>query len=405
MPPDEFATTVRDVDGVWPEAPQAWSYTSLRDAEECPRRWSLARANYPAVWSHGGYPPRPSLPSLIGDVMHRMLELILRGLYDHSCESLADPCAVAVLRDLGGYTALATRVIHERLAPFEHNPRIGPRLAALRSAMLAHVPDIRQRVQSVVARTHLKAPVRKGLAEDRSRQARGLAEGSHPEVELRVPNLRFVGRADLITIEAGSCSITDYKTGAPDSHHIDQVRTYALLWMSDAAVNPDGIPVKQLVLSYPSSAESVDPPSESDLAALAQQLSSRVSHVENELQVKPPPAHPAPAICRFCAVRHLCDEYWSGPVARTPFVSDIAPDSDFVDCEAVVVGQNGPRSWVVKVPWNETLTLLRTPTESPGFSQGDAIRLLDVARTADDDTGRLILTMTATSEVYRLRSA
>jgi hypothetical protein len=398
---DQFTTTVEGIDGVWPTLPSAWSYTSLRDGEECPRRWALSRATYAGLWAQPGYPPRPILPALVGDVIHRVLELILRGLHDHGCESLADPCAVDVLKKLGGYSALTSRVIDEQLALLEANPRIAGRIAGVRTALLARVPDIRQRVQTVIARTHLR-PAALVEREAQGAHVRGpLVYGSHPEVELRAPDLKFVGRADLVTIDQDSCSITDYKTGARDPHHANQLRAYALLWHRDTELNPDHIPVKGLVLAYATQDELVDPPSEAQLNALAQELSGRIVHVEAELQLRPPPARPALPMCRLCSVRHICEDYWSGPAAG-PLPSPQTETGDFVDCEATIISQNGPRSWMVELDSGSS-ALLRTPTETPGFAVGDRVRFLDLAHAQDDDTNHLTLTMTRASEVYLLR--
>ncbi len=54
-----FDTGVQDSSGRWPDLPRAWSYSSLKEAEECPRRWMLRRASYPQIWARQGYPPRP----------------------------------------------------------------------------------------------------------------------------------------------------------------------------------------------------------------------------------------------------------------------------------------------------------------------------------------------------------
>src|SRR5579859_4395809 len=101
-----FTAGVRDSDGRWPAPPRTWSYSSLRDATECPRRWMLSRATYPKIWSRWGYPPRPTLPILVGDVVHGILEVLVRSFREQGCTSLADPATVKVLKDLGGYTKL-----------------------------------------------------------------------------------------------------------------------------------------------------------------------------------------------------------------------------------------------------------------------------------------------------------
>jgi len=393
-----FATGVQGVDGVWPPLPKAWSYSSLRAAEECPRRWALSRATYAGLWTRPGYPPRPILPALVGDVMHRVLELILMGLHDRACRSLVDPCAVEVLRSLGGYTALTTRVIEEHIAPLEANPRVADRVAGIRSALLLQVPAIRQRVQAILTRTDLRYASHAEHGSDDTHR-RSLMEGSNPEVELRAPELKFAGRADLITIDETGCSITDYKTGAPDPHHADQIRAYSLLWSRDAEVNPENIPVRRLLLSYATHDERIGPPTDAELGALARQLLERIAKVEGQLRFRPPAARPALSMCRLCSVRHLCEEYWSGPAASALG----SPTLDFVDCEVIIVSRNGPRSWIVETDAQPRSALLRTPTETPGFAPGDKVRLLDLAQAQDDDTSRFTLTMTQASEVYKLR--
>jgi PD-(D/E)XK nuclease superfamily len=398
---DRFRTAVHGVSGVWPAPPTVWSYSSLRDAEECPRRWMLSRASYPSIWQRTGYPPRPILPALVGDAVHEVLEMILRALHAHGCESLADPCAVDVLKELGGYSKLVERAIDEQLARLEDNPRIADRLPGLRTLLRMRVPDIRHRVQAVIARTTVKPTPLLGLG-NASRPQRGpLSDGSYPEVELRVPELRFTGRADLLTVDGAACVITDYKTGVPDSHHADQVRTYALLWSRDVELNPNKLPVQLLVLAYATHDEQIDPPTDSELGALARQIAARTVEADRQLQLRPPPAYPSPDMCRLCAVRHLCEDYWAGPPANAmpPVSSDTV---NFVDIEAVVVSQNGPRSWIIEIDPDRASALLRTPTEAATFRIGDRLRLLDLAHGHDDDADRAILTVTQSSEVFVL---
>jgi len=398
---DDFSTAVIGTTGRWPPPPDVWSYSSLKDAEECPRRWMLSRATYPSIWQRRGYPGRPILPALVGDVVHRVLELILFGLYDRGCQSLAEPCAVSVLKELGGYSNLVEQAIGERLSNLQGNPRIESRMADFRSALLRRRPDIRQRVQAIITRTTIEPALADLIAEPRHKKQGPLGQGSHPEVELRVPELRFVGRADLVTVTEGGCVITDYKTGAAEAHHAEQLRTYALLWKRDRLLNPTFLPVRSLVLAYATHDEAVEPPTNPELESLARQLADRMVQTERQLRLRPPPAYPSPAICGLCAVRHLCEEYWATLPANvvTSLSSEI---NDFIDCEAVVTSRNGPRSWMVQIESIQPLALLQTPTETPGFSVGNRVRLLDVAHGRDADEQGTTLTMTQATEVFVL---
>lgn len=385
----------------WPKPPEVWSYSSLQDATECPRRWSLSRGSYPSVWNQPGYPKRPVLSALVGDVVHHVLETVLRAFHARGCQSRTDGAAVAVLRELGGYTKLVETAIDEQIRPLEQNPRMADHLESLRVSLNRRVPEIRARIQNVITRIPLAAsepsPARRGQVGGRT----PLLAGSHPEVELRAPSLRFVGRADLLAIRSDGVVITDYKTGEPDPHHAEQLRTYALLWRTDAELNPANLPVTGLVIAYTGHHDVVDPPSASDLDHLTAHIQARIEQAEAELRMRPPPAKPAPAMCRHCRVRHLCEDYWA---QLRPNAGAAGPSEDinYADYEGHIVRQNGPKSWLLRLELSDAEVLLRTPTESPGFRVGDHIRILDVATGFDDDTQRPVSTIMRGSEVFVL---
>jgi hypothetical protein len=356
----------------------------------------LTRAQYPTTWDQHGYPPRPIIPAVVGDIIHRSLDVVLRALYEQRCASITDPAATQALRSLGGYSGLVEREIERQLDLLQTTPRMATRVGAFKTVLRARMPDMRQRLQTMVARATL-VPTAVGVKASRTTSApMSLGDGSHPEVPLRAGDLRLAGRADLITVRDEECSIVDYKTGAPDDHHVEQVRLYQLLWSRDRSVNPTAIPVRSLTLAYASHDKSVEPLDDDGLNDLAAELVARMRDAEIALEMRPPPARPAPDLCRLCSVRHLCDDYWASATAHDH-------DGDFVDCEGTVISQNGPRSWLVDVdrPKRERV-LLRTLTEQPGFTIGNGIRVLDAGLARDEDTGRAVLTLTQSSEVFHL---
>lgn len=396
-PREEIQTLVRDSNGQWPAPPRVWSYSSLREAEDCPRRWMLSRASYPTIWSHRGYPPRPTTSSLFGEVVHSVLETVLGELHAARCQSLGDPAAIEVLKELGGYSKMALCAIDERLSRLEGNPRIAARIEDLRTSLYSRVPEIRRLVQQIVSRTSL-LPVKGVSAGPKSPSKRSaLSPGSHPEVELRARDLRFVGRADLLSIVDGACEITDYKTGTPENHHADQLRTYALLWTRDVELNPCGLPVRRLVLAYPTRDCQVDPPTVAAIDGLAAEVEGRISQAEQYLEERPPPARPSPSMCRLCGVRQLCDDYWNQ-------LGDLMPPSsesfEWFDYEGIVVNQNGPRSWLLQ--GNDATLLVRTSSETSDFHIGDRVRLLNLLRGRDADSPVSIGSLTQSSESFFL---
>jgi hypothetical protein len=395
---NHFSIGVDNTNGRWPGLPQTWSYSSLRDATECPRRWMLSRAAYPDLWSQWGYPPRPSLPALIGDVIHGVLEVLLRSFRAQGCASLADPCAVGVLRDLGGYTKLVEQGIEGQLDKLAENPRVGSRLPQLRTALRVKVPEIRQRVQAVIARTPFQSTGNGPTGGDTAQRG-PLAPGFHPEVELRAPELRMAGRADLLHIDQDGCEITDYKTGSPDPHHADQLRLYALLWNRDFEANPESLPVRQLVIAYPSKDVVVEPPTAVELDLLASATVAEIKAAETALLERPPPAYPEPTVCRFCGVRQLCEDYWM-QLPTLPASSQLGGDPDWFDFEGTVIERNGSRSWLVAAASGKPTLLLRTMSEAVPFKVGDHLRLLDLHRDIDPESTLPIGTLSHTSEVF-----
>lgn len=399
---DDFKTPLPDIEGKWPALPGTWSYSSLTTATECPRRWMLSRASYPRVWDKFGYPPRPVLPALVGSAMHHVLETIVGALHVRGCASVNAPETVAVLKELGGYSALLQRAVDRQLDELEKNPRAAPAFDAVAMTLRQRIPEMRQHVQAVIARTELNpAPGSTGGGSPPEGRL-PLAPGTHPEVELYVPALRFAGRADLLSLESDMCVLTDYKTGSPDPRHLEQLRIYALLWSRDEERNPTGVLAERLVIAYATHDEVHEGPTADELEQLASTITTRVRDAESELSRRPPPAKPAAEMCRLCAVRHLCNDYWpsEAAVANSPAGT---PPGSFVDSEVSILRRNGPRSWLVALGPDDTTALLRTPSEAAPFRPGDQMRVLDVVHGEDEESETTILSMTQASEAYVIR--
>jgi hypothetical protein len=398
--PDVFSVGILGSDGHWPSLPQSWSYSSLRETEECPRRWALSRASYPEIWDGWGYPPNPTLSALVGDVVHGVLEVLVNAFRSNGCMTSTDPAVVGVIRGLGGYTKLVEDGIDLQLAKLANNPRIKDRLAPLQTTLRLRVPDIRQRVQAIIARTPFFSAGRETPSPYPPTGRQPLALGTHPEVDLHAPDLKLAGRVDLIAVTESACEITDYKTGEADAHHADQLRLYALIWSRDADLNPDNVPVTRLVLSYPTADVDVDPPSQSELDGLAGMAVERISQAEQAVQERPPPARPSDPMCTRCGVRHLCGEYWA--FLKKAQGTLIGTDSEWFDCEGVVTEQNGPRSWHFLTEPDGGDLLLRTAVEVVPFQSGDRLRLLNLRRDIDPESNLSIGSLTHASEIFVL---
>lgn len=398
MSQESFPTGIDGVTGVWPRPPAMWSFSSLEEAETCPRRWALRRASYPNLWTRNGYPPRPSVAGLLGEIIHRALQEILLAMDRAGCVSVRDPAAVAVLRDLGGYSGLAQRLVDEQLSALEINPRLPEVLPTYRRRLRAAVPDVRMRVQEMISRIDFQAPPANAGGTAGTASGRlPLLPGSYAELELRSTDLGFAGRVDMLSLTDDGCSIVDYKTGDPSPTHSEQLRTYAVLWHRDSELNPGRTRVCSLTASYAHRDVVVDPPSDADLDLLAAGLVDRASAAASAIEERPPDARPGPEACRHCDVRQLCPEYW----ATQPDPADAVTAGEFIDLEATVVARNGARSWTVRDARSAEPVLLRTQQEAASFGDSHRLRFLNLLRTEDPDTTMPVVSITSATEVFQ----
>lgn len=398
-----FTTNVLDVDGEWPSAPVTWSYSSLRQAEACPRSWALSRASYPAVWSKAGYPPVPAPSALTGQAVHRSLERIVDALVTAGYTTTSDPGAVTSLRQLGGYTEVLKTAIEQVLVGLEINPRAAPRMAHYRRYFTQRLPEMRRQTQALVARVDLASSAVGGV--DRVEVGRdGTAErppavsapyaGVHSELQVSSKQLRFSGRMDMVKITGRQVQITDFKTGAPSPHHMDQLRTYEVLWEHRDHAEASDLHVTRLSVAYADQEVTLDALPVEALAPAADELLARIHFAAESINMRPPEARPSEENCRYCQVRHLCDLYWS-------WLHTLPIGAGITDVPVEILASNGPKSWRYRS--GDEVGLLRAE-EGSAFRSGDRYRLLAAHRKPPDDDSTAIVSMTSTSEVFALRS-
>jgi hypothetical protein len=368
----------------------------------------LSYASYPALWDGRGYPTLVDVTPLCGTVVHRSVERIVRALHVARCSSVADPRAVDVLRELGGYSSIVAAAITSEVEDLDRNPRMAARRQNVEAAVRLRAPELRSRVQVLTSRLRLEpsldpaTPSPVPAATNRSAPVEAghrapLGIGSYPEVSLEVERPRFGGIADLVTVTDSGCAITDYKTGKADVGHIEQIRDYALLWTRDRERNPRQLPVTDLTISYVSHEEKVVPPTDSELSALAQELENRVKAADDAVEERPPQANPDAEVCPFCSVRQLCETYWSELVATRDL-----HDESFGDVELEIASRHSVRSWTASTTHSEQNVMLRVQDESLKFQRGERVRLLRTSTSIDAESELPIVTMSKGSELYRI---
>jgi hypothetical protein len=149
-----------------------------------------------------------------------------------------------------------------------------------------------------------------------------LGEGANTEVRLEAglgPEASpWIGDADLIVVRGGEVVIADYKTGAEDPSHRDQLELYALLLARDHVRNPTGLVATELALLYWSGREERWPaPDTRALADLEERWCTDVARIRQALSLTPPTAYVGEEACARCEQRALCEDYWAEGLALT----------------------------------------------------------------------------------------
>jgi hypothetical protein len=255
---------------------------------------------------------------------------------------------------------------------------------------------MRQSIQALVARSEFQASGNSGAAAISGSKPDGrLVDGTYTELDVRSDELSFSGRMDLLTVAGQDVHITDYKSGEPSTEHEDQLRTYATLWARRSHPDPtSGRPLAtRLTVSYVAHDVEVEPPDSDDIDRLARELHARVGDATAHLITTEPEARPTADTCRFCPVRHLCEDYWL--TADRPLTAGMA------DLEIEVVARNGPRSWLVRTD-NAIEGILRT-SEGEELTEGQKRRLLGAFISPTEGDEPLTVSLSANSETYILR--
>src|SRR5271156_3296485 len=168
------------VPDAWPKPPDLMTVTSLGEIEECPRRWSLRSADYPALWANRGYPSKLHIAALEGNIVHHLLEILTGALLEAGCRNVTDEAAVAVMRKLGGWTKLVANSTAQVVSQYQSNPRVTKQIAAALVRLQSLAPEIRRRAQELLLKVPL-SQVRAGVRNSGSKRHVHPTSGVYPE--------------------------------------------------------------------------------------------------------------------------------------------------------------------------------------------------------------------------------
>ncbi len=399
----------------WASPPEWMNVHYLLDAERCPRSVALRYSWYATIWKRQGYPEKPHVASLVGQIVHTSVERIASRLAKKGHRGLGDIGAVQVLRELGGYSFVISQVTDAVLRGLSDNPRLSCQKEKLFTAVRNRASVIREQVQVLVSRmtwdaitTNQAAMAALTSNSAYFAKARGpLWPGLHFEAELRDAALKFRGVADTIEVGQTGCTITDFKIGTKSENHEFQLRVYALLWQKDFESNPAGTPATKLVLSYPRADQRVPVPREAELADLSKELKRRSETVRAEIRNSSPKANLSIENCSRCQVRQLCTQYWTKDRQKSVAVPSL--DACFDDIEIVLSARRAETLWEAECSASSVLqqgsrVLVRVPASETVaqryFISNQRVRLTDALVSARDEELPLVNITAATEFLF-----
>lgn len=295
---------------VWPTPPRVWSFSALRDARECPRRWALTRlARHAGAAVHANGTSRTGgagLGKLRGRVCHKALEVMLAAHADAGGPAWGtiELTRLWKARFPRGVIGLVRDLAREEVARADTVDALGRR--RLESAVDEGLASMARTVTALLDLTF--AP------------CEGTEGPTHvdPEVEVRtalVPGQHWEGTIDAVVRRGDHVTLVDYKTGAPSEADHEQLKLYACLYA--AWPRAEGVVRRLAVLYADGSADRRDAPVGDALTAAAAAFSRDASTSEARIQADPPEASPNPDRCGRCGVRGRCDAYWQASAAWT----------------------------------------------------------------------------------------
>ena len=265
-----------------PAKPLLWSYSSLREFGECPKRWSLTRSEYSNT-PGSGYPGAPSVQRVRGNVVHDVITAF-ENEYAREGGSVRD-----FFKAFGLRSRVALEIENQVDAEHQSNPRV-----VSRKAITPLLDECISQIKSVV----LSLPEKESV--ESNKRKTGRKRGANVRIEVSDPDV--VAYLDYFD---GS-QLVEFKSGPRNESHEEQVRFYAAVLYRSTGSAPAA-----LEINYTGEGASVhiDPMNSDACEALLSEIRRSIKENNESIDAQEIEARTGEA-CRFCSVRHLCDEYW-----------------------------------------------------------------------------------------------
>jgi hypothetical protein len=302
-----------------PRLPSHYSYTSLVQIENCPRRWWLSHSEYHG-WD-GGYPEPVSPAAMLGSIVHATLERFsadyARVISTGDEKAIQEfrkqfPLRATVQAERQTFLLRAKTNIRTDLAALEANVSVDACISLFKDLIRRNFGPAAIESLLIAARSS-NGQRRTWLPSARLPQAESPAKvqvpcpALLPEIDLKIDTPPLRGKIDLAVTEPEGDSLVEYKTGEPKPEHEEQSLLYALLWWT---VTGRLARERQLVYASHETVK-LGPVTLELVEQEAKRAAKRVKRATNEIQSPSPRVHLDSEGCRLCPVRQLCSPYWT----------------------------------------------------------------------------------------------
>lgn len=350
--------------------PLTWSFSALRDARECPLRWSLRQGmGDDRARAAGGGHAASGIGLVRGRVCHAVLQRMLDVHRIYAGPRWGSPELVAFWRRhtpqgvIGLVREEAARELRRTLGAADVS-----RETRLRREVDEAVPSLAASIGAL-----LRLTLSRAVGADRP------TTFAEVPVDAEIaPGIRWRGRIDAVVVSGGSVTLLDFKTGAPSPHDAEQLAAYACLFERDERTRGWGSVRRLAVLYVRGGVDERDAPTGPALDAERARLARECAEVSRRLEASPPEASPSPEHCPRCDVRGRCDPYWG---ARQTWGDGAPHVARSIDVELSVIdvleGERGlvadadGQSWFVRLDASHAEVVR-------GLRRGSRIRLMGV---------------------------
>ena len=283
-----------------PQPPPHWSYTSLKQFSDCPRKWCLANSNFDEL--NGGKIPNVPNPSQItGRIVHGMLDSLerFREMFCADGDSLCTAELDELLSKFGVRKRARELLVNEK-AGLNKNLRCKPDKILGQISLDDCVAQFKRVVVNRYPHGPCKTVSRKASVKTSGRTA---MRSVGAEIELSHNDPPLIGYVDYV----GDGKIVEVKTGKFAEEHLAQAKFYALLYKYQFGAPPSLVSVEYASASEQSFTQQIDP---EELVALDREVRETIQNAHNQIEDHEFKAIPSAENCRHCHVRFACEDYW-----------------------------------------------------------------------------------------------